>query len=282
MAPRPEYGIPRRGVFPEAKPDSGRKNGRPHYPGSTFNLQTLLSKAAGTDGRLVFYSEGSEGLVSTTLSYRELLEEATDKAHSLANLITSSSSPDNILLLHFDTQRAVIVWFWAATIAGFLPAISLPLANDELHRKNYLLHLHDLLSQPTILTAEGSSSEFLGLHQLNLIEVSRTMAQQAGHSGIVSAAAQIRNPSGLDDIAVLMLTSGSTGKVKAVPLRNGQILQSVNGKSIHHDTTSDDIFLNWIGLDHVAGLTEVHLHASMKQPEHHCGPVRPRLTRYLP
>jgi acyl-CoA synthetase (AMP-forming)/AMP-acid ligase II len=69
----------------------------------------------------------------------------------------------------------------------------------------------------------------------------------------------IKNEQGL---AVLMLTSGSTGNSKAVSLTHGQILVSVNGKSIHHSTTNRDIFLNWIGLDHVANLIEIHLHAA--------------------
>lgn len=64
-----------------------------------------------------------------------------------------------------------------------------------------------------------------------------------------------------NDLAVLMLTSGSTGNPKAVSLKHGQILTSIRGKSIHHGTTKDDVFLNWTGLDHVANLTEIHLHA---------------------
>lgn len=64
-----------------------------------------------------------------------------------------------------------------------------------------------------------------------------------------------------EDIAVLVLTSGSTGYPKAVCLRHGQIRASLKGKLKHHETTRDDIFLNWTGLDHVANLTEIHLHA---------------------
>jgi acyl-CoA synthetase (AMP-forming)/AMP-acid ligase II len=63
------------------------------------------------------------------------------------------------------------------------------------------------------------------------------------------------------DLAVLMLTSGSTGNPKAVCLQHGQIISSLSGKSIHHGTTKEDVFLNWIGVDHVANLTEIHLHA---------------------
>ena len=63
------------------------------------------------------------------------------------------------------------------------------------------------------------------------------------------------------ELAALMLTSGSTGNAKAVCLRHGQILAALRGKSAYHGTRSGDTFLNWIGLDHVANLTEIHLHA---------------------
>ncbi|RDW89197.1 hypothetical protein BP6252_01229 [Coleophoma cylindrospora] len=64
-----------------------------------------------------------------------------------------------------------------------------------------------------------------------------------------------------DDLAVLMLTSGSTGDVKAVTLQHGQLLKALASKSAYHETNSSDIFLNWVGLDHVANLTEIHLHS---------------------
>jgi acyl-CoA synthetase (AMP-forming)/AMP-acid ligase II len=58
-----------------------------------------------------------------------------------------------------------------------------------------------------------------------------------------------------------MLTSGSTGNPKAVCLRHGQIISSLVGKATYHQTGHNDVFLNWIGMDHVANLTEIHLHA---------------------
>ena len=58
-----------------------------------------------------------------------------------------------------------------------------------------------------------------------------------------------------------MLTSGSTGNAKAVCLRHDQINQSVRGKSQHLGLTNNDILLNWIGMNHVANLIEMHLHA---------------------
>ena len=64
-----------------------------------------------------------------------------------------------------------------------------------------------------------------------------------------------------DYLAVLMLTSGSSGNAKAVCLQHGQIIHALKGKIACHQTKPEDRFLNCIGLDHVANLMEVHLHA---------------------
>ena len=63
------------------------------------------------------------------------------------------------------------------------------------------------------------------------------------------------------DRALLMLTSGSTGNAKAVVLRHEQIIASVAGKASARQLPRDQPFLNWVGLDHVAGMIEIHLQA---------------------
>ncbi|KAL5366155.1 acetyl-CoA synthetase-like protein [Aspergillus floccosus] len=62
-----------------------------------------------------------------------------------------------------------------------------------------------------------------------------------------------------DDTAVMMLTSGSTGRSKAVCLTHGQILSSIVNKVSVVPLRGN--FMNWIRLDHVAALTEIHLQA---------------------
>ncbi|KXH27283.1 hypothetical protein CSIM01_02567 [Colletotrichum simmondsii] len=226
-------------------------------PGSVRNLSQLLKRAAETKGHLYFYTEIVAEPGPSTLSYRELLAEARDKARLISHSI-QAQSPEPVLLIHFDSQRDSIVWFWAATLAGFLPCMSLPLVNNIGHRKKHLHHLHGLLKEPTILTTNKLAAEFLDLSELKvrIVEdlqyldcVEKFASQDAGQKADAGS------------IAALMLTSGSTGNVKAVPLRHGQVLDAVTGKSAHHGTTIADIFLNWVGLDHVASLVEIHLHA---------------------
>ncbi|TDZ47412.1 Microperfuranone synthase [Colletotrichum trifolii] len=221
------------------------------------NLSQLLSRASKTNGALVFYSEENGQLTPASMSYADLLAEASGKARLLSACI-ESRSPDQILLLHFNTQRDNIVWFWAATLAGYLPALSLPLVNDATQRKKHLLHLHHLLKSPVVLTNKRLSSEFLGLDELELRVVESLLSAPDAGDAAHATGDENRNSDGM---AALMLTSGSTGNVKAVPLRHEQVLRAIRGKSAHHGTASGDVFLNWVGLDHVASLTEIHLHA---------------------
>jgi thioesterase domain-containing protein/acyl-coenzyme A synthetase/AMP-(fatty) acid ligase/acyl carrier protein len=65
-----------------------------------------------------------------------------------------------------------------------------------------------------------------------------------------------------DDVALFMLTSGSTGDCKAVQFTHTQILSAIKGKVSVRQLPSDGSFLNWLGLDHVASLVEIHLQAT--------------------
>ena len=63
----------------------------------------------------------------------------------------------------------------------------------------------------------------------------------------------------LQDVAVLMLTSGSTGDAKAVCLTHKQIFAAIRGKLSIMPLPQGSALLNWVALDHVASLVEIHL-----------------------
>jgi acyl-CoA synthetase (AMP-forming)/AMP-acid ligase II/acyl carrier protein len=218
------------------------------------DLSQLLVQAAATEAGLVFYTPGTVPPAPLRLSYAQLLGEAKEKSRLLYSI--NGISHNSIVLLHFDSQRESIVWFWACTLAGFLPAISTPFVADGVQRKKHLLHLQALLNQPVVLTTTKLVPEFLGVEALSLHTVESLVSSD--NQEAVEFPVPIKSR---DETAVLMLTSGSTGNAKAVPLRHSQLIAAVKGKSYHHDTRRGDVFLNWIGLDHVASLTEIHLHA---------------------
>ncbi|CZT05467.1 related to long-chain-fatty-acid CoA ligase FAA2 [Rhynchosporium graminicola] len=119
-----------------------------------------------------------------------------------------------------------------------------------------------LLGNPTIISNEKSLHDFDsvdGLHLWTPGQIYRTREALNDHASFISPFwTSVTEGS---DTAVLMLTSGSTGNAKAVRLTYNQILASVKGKSEMHNMSSTDVFLNWTGLDHVANLVEIHVHA---------------------
>ena len=216
-------------------------------------LRQILENAAATTAGITTYPSNCHSSHGIRITYRELLHRANAKAQSINNIDGLSSG--SVILLHFDEHGDNIEWFWAVVLAGYIPSISTPFVNDIDQRKKHLLHLNDLFSSPTILTRERLISEFVGLDQFKIqstedLVLRKDKPETKQHWGK-------SNP----DISALMLTSGSTGNAKAVCLSHSQILAAVRAKSKHNGTTRDDIFLNWIGLDHVVNLVESHIHA---------------------
>ena len=225
------------------------------------NLQLLLEKAAlSPRGSISIFPSGCHSMTPTHWTYRQLLMYAKSKAKLIHQL--PGITCDSVILLRFDNHKQSILWFWAVVLAGYLPAISPALVNDFDQRKKHLEHLQTLLKNPVILTSKKLVQEFLHLGELNVHAVenlyNETDVETYLANGTLTNGVTYKYP---DDIAVLMLTSGSTGNAKAVALSHGQILSALNGKISQLETTCDDVFLSWVNMDHVASLTQIHLHA---------------------
>ena len=217
----------------------------------TMNLYQLLSNASKSKAGVNVYAPGFQG-PCVRVTYAELLENAQSKAQRIIEL--DGITGETVVLLHFDNHLDNINWFWAVIAAGFVPAISPPFTNDLDRRRKHLDHLHSLLKNPMVLTLDSLLPDFLGHEQLRIHTVQSLPASSSNFSGTGSSKTA-------DELAALMLTSGSTGNAKAVCLRHGQLIAAMQGKSLDKETTSKDIFLNYIGLDHVANLSQIHLHA---------------------
>ena len=236
-----------------------------------LNIVQLLERAASSNAGISTYAPGNALSRYDRTTYHDFLQKARIRAETVRHI--KGISKDSVVLLHFDKHSDHFDWFWAVTIAGFIPAISTPFVNDLDQRKKHLIHLFNMLDDPIILTTAALTSEFLDLEQLRIRKTDslvETKEQINGHvdgtaNGWISSYPTGVTNGDLDqrkDIAVLMLTSGSTGNAKAVCLSHRQIIESVQGKSRHFGLSSNDKFLNWIGMDHVANLVEMHLHAT--------------------
>ena len=221
-------------------------------------LQQLLVQAAQHPRKsgITFYDAGNNTEASTRVTYDELYQKAQQSAVLFQHI--PHVTHNTVFLLHFDNHLDGIRFFWSTIFAGYVPAISTPFTNDAEQRKRHLGHLQSLLRSPIIITRKNLLSDFSDCEEnLNIWTIEQIQSEKHDHNATIEA----RPATKREDIAVLMLTSGSTGHAKAVALRHQQILASVKGKASLHGTRGDDTFLNWIGFDHVANLTEVHLHA---------------------
>ena len=233
------------------------------------NLYTILEDAASSRAGVLVYPPGDTRTPSQ-LAYNELLVSAKHKARLLHDF--AAAADKSIILLHFDNHLDMIEWFWATVVAGFLPAISTPLVNDLGQRKKHLLHLNSTLHDPLILTTARLKSQFVDIEQLRLHAIEQLQNEYNFKNGVCDPFDYSTKPAEREklfrgayaqpeDLAVLMLTSGSTGYAKAVCLRHGQMIKAVKGKAKYHGNSNETVFCNWIGMDHVANLSEIHLHA---------------------
>ncbi len=82
-----------------------------------------------------------------------------------------------------------------------------------------------------------------------------------------------------EDIAVLLLTSGSTGVPKPVVQTHESVIAFLESYTQRHGFGAGDVYLNWLGLDHVAPLFMVHFTAAYHGGEQVNAPFAGLLAR---
>lgn len=225
------------------------------------NIISILRLCASRDdGRgIVTYPLGSRNSVKTL--YKDLEFQVIHNARLLSRI--SNFRPRSIFLLHFTDHLDNIVWFWSVIAAGGIPALSTPFSNVETQRLKHIAHLHNLLKAPLCITRRSLLDQFSDQDILKPYVIEDIFsAQVALENDTIDELGRVAREEHPEDLAILMLTSGSTGNAKAVCLTHGQIFASMAGKSsVRKDIPKDFSALNWIGFDHVANLTEIHLEA---------------------
>lgn len=238
-------------------------------------LENLLEDCATSNSGLVLY----DSLTSEPqlLSYFDLHHQALFKSTLLRRRYGNFGR--FIVLIHFHRHYDNIVWFWATIIAGLVPAMSTPFVKSREGRLSHLRHLKQLLLNPLVVTAEALvATEFEGDTSLRIAtaemlekqdeatdmpNTSNSTVKALGPRVTSKVMVESNDPVSLAKVAALMLTSGSTGSAKAVCLTHEQILTACKGKLAHLPMPEESTCLNWIGLDHVGSLVELHLTAML-------------------
>lgn len=227
------------------------------------SLLEVLERAATTPAGITFYKAHGPAESSTErIPYQRLLNRARRDAAWLQASV-SDLRRDTVFLLHFDTHEENIRWFWATTVAGYLPCIVPKFAASNDRRNAQAEHIFRLLDGPVILTNDRMACAFKGVEAPRLYRVDDLGQDFTLHAEAAAPFPSVVRNERDDDLGALMLTSGSTGFSKAVCLRQSQILVAAAGKAAHCRATSRDVFLSWIAFDHAVNLVEMHLNAML-------------------
>ncbi|KAJ3174875.1 hypothetical protein HDU87_006667 [Geranomyces variabilis] len=230
-------------------------------PSSSFpqHIRHLLRDAASkfpTNG--ISYIQAAQQLSDPTFqSYADLHGRATSISSALK---AAGLQKNQIVVLYFDNHRDNIEFFWGAVLAGLLPCVQGPI-NTRTSKKTLhpLAHLNTILQKPAILTSRDLTradfSSFPNSCDLNVV-IAEDLEPQ---TKLPTSAHPVRTTRPAENIALLLLTSGSTGNAKAVPLHHDTIIAAGNGKIDDYELESSDTIVNWVGFDHVACVVENHL-----------------------
>lgn len=215
-------------------------------------LAAALVRAAGaeTEPSLVFVADdGSE----RRTGYRRLLEDAS---RVLAALRARGARPGEKIVLQIEDDPLLLTAFWGCVLGGFVP-MPVGAGSNPAQREAAPGLLHRVWTgygRPRVITgaAVRLAPETTADPHWNGAHVGRAdtlLAHEPDHD---------HHQAALDDLAALLLTSGSTGVPKAVALSHRNILSRsaatalVNGLGPHTRT------FNWMPLDHVGGLVMFH------------------------
>lgn len=247
---------------PPSPPATPPKSENIDQPG----LHDLLETAARTSPQngILTYPSGKVSTVGPTrTSYARLYSQA--KANAFVIQQIEGFRPGMPLLIHLDRHLDNILWFWSVVLSKALPVMSSPFSQDRDLRRKHIQGLCSLLENPICITRGTSMELFDCDHTLSLYTVESlepTLPTTLATSTSSSADTKVPNDDNASDThrpAFLMLTSGSTGNSKAVKITYKQIRAAIEGKASARQPPPNKPFLNWVGLDHVGSLAEIHL-----------------------
>jgi acyl-CoA synthetase (AMP-forming)/AMP-acid ligase II/thioesterase domain-containing protein/acyl carrier protein len=233
----------------------------PKIDPNTHGIAALLLHAASaypTAG--VSIASGEQAQNVQFISYPTLLNDAR---FVLGGLRQCAGQPKAAVVLLLDQPDSFIRAFWACVLGGYVPCPIAPMRGDPARWADHLAHVDFILDHPLFVSTGRLLAELPDALNRVSLEDLRSDAPKEPENRIT-----------LEDVAVYMLTSGSTGNSKAVELTHGNLLASMAGRAERQQLTCSDITLNWIAFDHVAALLESHMIALyVGAPQFHAEPA---------
>ncbi|MER7395354.1 non-ribosomal peptide synthetase [Streptomyces sp. NPDC000151] len=221
-------------------------------PAATHLADLLLRAAQHHPGNGLQYCLTDDPAKTRLQPYPELLDEAR---RILAGLRARGAEAGRKVALLLERPDDFLPTFWACLLGGMTACPLVPIRNDQERWSAQLAHVNALLDDPLLVTTGRLRDE---MPEVPGLEV-EALGELTAHVGDVAPADVTISEARPTDVALMVLTSGSTGNSKAVMLTHANLLASMAAKADTQGLTSADITLNWISYDHVAALLEAHL-----------------------
>ncbi|WP_327238475.1 AMP-binding protein [Streptomyces sp. NBC_01317] len=198
--------------------------------------EALARAARGTRGMVLLDAGGN----ASHRSYAQLYDDA---ARALAALRAAGAVPGQTVILRPAHPADLLTVFWACVLGGLAPLPLPPGGADEA-----LADAHRAVGTAWLTGDEEPDTVPRGLRWL-------------GRPGTLRAPAPdlARHPARPEDLAALTLTSGSSGRPKAVPLTHRNILSRAHATALVRGLDEHTRTLNWMPLDHVSGIVMFHV-----------------------
>ncbi|MBN3960153.1 non-ribosomal peptide synthetase [Nostoc sp. NMS8] len=218
-------------------------------------LKELLQRTAQHSTQSIIYiqSDGSEKVQS----YGELWQDAQ---RILAGFRKLGLKPQDKVIFQLENNQDFLCAFWGCVLGGFVPvpisiAPTYELANTIASK---LQNTWQMLGKPLVLTNASLASniddlsKFLNLENFQIATVEKLRECEADFN---------LHQSQPEDLAILFLTSGSTGIPKCVMLNHRNLLSMTGGEVLMGNFSNQESILNWMPLDHVGALVSLSIMA---------------------
>ncbi|AUX38593.1 MULTISPECIES: condensation domain-containing protein [Sorangium] len=202
-------------------------------------------------GIAVLASDGA----CTRWSFGELVERA-QRVH--AGLRSWGARPGEILIFQLENDGEIIEALWACALGGMVPLVlhapaSLDADGPSIAR---LLHAHRLIGGPRVISRRDSAVELAARLRHDGAETSAVVTIEELRTAGGKAFIHRARP---DDLALLSLTSGTTGRTKCAELTHRNLLVRLEGANVALGSAPGGRTLSWLPLHHIGAMADWHI-----------------------
>lgn len=182
------------------------------------------------------------------LTYPELLDRARRILTGLRAAGVSSGDPVIVQGLSLDDFFPA---FWGCLLGGIQPAVISETVSAGSPVLDRLRHTWRLLDRPPILTDRAGAAVLASDAEDFGVQVAEELT-------LLPPAEELHRPE-TAEVALLMLSSGSTGAPKAAALTHRGLAEFAAGSRRLLDLRPDETMLNWLPVDHSGALLLYHV-----------------------